>query len=68
MYVTERCRRCRHHGYVCFGDLCCDYMYRTGKPRGCPAGDDCDKFEEMKESEMELAQKRIKEKYWGKVQ
>ena len=27
---------------------CCDYILIAGKSRGCPAGDECDKFEEKK--------------------
>lgn len=44
--VTERCRECL---YFCNNDChfivpTCDYFLITGKRRGCPAGDECDKF------------------------
>ena len=46
--VTERCEKCKYKGEVLFGEPCCDYILITGKSRGCPAGDECDKFEENK--------------------
>ena len=44
--VTERCRSCL---YFCSCDghyilPTCDYFLKTGRRRGCPAGDACDKF------------------------
>ena len=44
--VTKRCRGCL---YFCqngnhFIVPTCDYFLKTGKLRGCPAGDECDKF------------------------
>ena len=49
--VTERCEKCKYSGCIFFSDLCCDYMLLTGKHRGCPAGDECDKFvEKIEES------------------
>lgn len=44
--VTERCEKCKYKGEVLFGEPCCDYILIVGKSRGCPAGDECDKFEE----------------------
>lgn len=44
--VSEKCEKCKYKGEVLFGELCCDYILITGKKRGCPAGDECDKFEE----------------------
>lgn len=46
MPVTKRCRTCF---YFCNNDrhfICptCDYMLITGHMRGCPAGDECDKY------------------------
>ena len=46
--VTERCEKCKYKGEVLFGESCCDYILIAGKSRGCPAGDECDKFEENK--------------------
>ena len=46
--VTERCEKCKYKGEVMFWEPCCDYILITGKSRGCPAGDECDKFEEKK--------------------
>lgn len=46
--VSERCEKCKYKGEVFFGELCCDYILITGKKRGCPAGDKCNKFEENK--------------------
>lgn len=46
MIVTERCWSCKYFS----GDKdkypCCDYIGHTGHSRGCPAGDDCDKYKE----------------------
>ena len=50
MLCTKRCKRCEYSGIVMYTTTSCDYMYITGKPRGCPAGDDCDKFEERKQN------------------
>ena len=47
--VTERCEKCKYKGEVLFGEPCCDYILITGKSRGCPAGDECDKYEENKQ-------------------
>ena len=44
--VSERCENCKYKGEVLFGELCCDYILITSEKRGCPAGDECDKFEE----------------------
>ena len=41
--VSKRCETCKYKGEVLFGELCCDYILITGKKRGCPAGDECDK-------------------------
>ena len=46
--VTERCEKCKYKGEVMFWEPCCDYILIAGKSRGCPAGDECDKFEEKK--------------------
>lgn len=50
MLCTERCKACTYGGIVMYTTTSCDYMYLTGKPRGCPAGDGCDKFEERKQN------------------
>ena len=44
--VSKKCKKCIYSGEVLFGELCCDYILITGKKRNCPAGDECDKFEE----------------------
>ena len=44
--VSERCEKCKYKGEVFFGELCCDYILIKSEKRGCPAGDECDKFEE----------------------
>lgn len=46
--VTERCEKCKYKGEVMFWEPCCDYILIAGKSRGCPAGDECDKYEEKK--------------------
>ena len=44
--MTERCKACLYYcncdGHYIYPT--CDYMLTTGKRRGCPAGDECDKF------------------------
>ena len=50
MLCTKRCKKCIYSGIVMYTTTSCDYMYITGKPRGYPAGDDCDKFEERKQN------------------
>lgn len=44
--VTKRCKDCVYYAcdYGHFVCPTCDYYLITGKRRGCPAGDDCDKF------------------------
>ena len=46
--VIERCEKCKYKGEVLFREPCCDYILIVGKSRGCPAGDECDKYEEKK--------------------
>lgn len=46
--VSKRCEKCKYKGELLFGKLCCDYILITSKKRGCPAGDECNKFEENK--------------------
>lgn len=44
--VTERCKSCIYY-CNCDGHYIiptCDYFLKTGKLRGCPAGDECDKY------------------------
>lgn len=44
--MTERCKLCLYY-CSCDGHYVyptCDYLLKTGRRRGCPAGDDCDKF------------------------
>ena len=52
--VSERCKNCRYKGEVLFGELCCDYILITGEKRGCPAGDECDKFEEKEQMKYRI--------------
>lgn len=59
---TARCKRCTHHTNVTGlidgeGNLACAYILDTHQRRGCPAGDECDKFVEGKTA------KRFKQKY-----
>lgn len=46
----KRCKKCIHSAYFSYGikEMMCAYILDTGEPRGCPVGDDCDKFEEKK--------------------
>ena len=62
MLCTDRCKKCTYSGLVLYTTICCDYMNRTGEPRGCPAGDNCDKFEECEEkfTDMGWAKKDFK--------
>ena len=46
--VTKRCEKCKYKGEILFGEPCCDYILIAGKSRGCPAGDECNKYEEKK--------------------
>ena len=47
--VTARCRKCKyfskanghHYSYAA-----CNYILHEGHSRGCPAGDECDKYDE----------------------
>ena len=43
--VTKRCEQCEYSGTVAYEVPCCDYCFKTGKMRGCPAGDKCIRFE-----------------------
>ena len=44
--MTERCKDCVYYcncdGHYMYPT--CDYILMTGRRRGCPAGDECDKF------------------------
>lgn len=44
---TKRCATCKHHTFLSSGQnfLACGYILDTRKRRGCPAGDECDKYE-----------------------
>lgn len=48
---TERCAVCMNHDMTfTFSDgyeVTCGYLLRHGKARGCPAGDDCTRFEDQ---------------------
>ena len=43
--MNEKCKTCRFCTAI-KRTLLCDYLVMTGKPRGCPAGEECDKWEE----------------------
>jgi len=45
---TPRCKTCKYHTYLSKGHafLACGYILDTLKRRGCPAGDECDKYEQ----------------------
>ena len=51
--VTKRCKDCiyfsmnRH-----YSNKSCDYIIKTGKRRGCPAGDECDKYTSKKDKDV----------------
>lgn len=50
---TARCKTCKHHTNVTGlikgeGNLACVYILDTFQRRGCPAGDDCNKYESGK--------------------
>lgn len=53
MLCTKRCKKCIYSGIVMYTTTSCDYMYITGKPRGCPASKDCNKFKERKEKQYD---------------
>ena len=59
----EKCKRpCRYRAKT-YDVNGCDYLYLTGKLRGCPAGEECDKFEagERESSRVDLV---IPERSW----
>lgn len=45
---TMRCKKCKYHTYLSSGSnfLACGYILDKLQRRGCPAGDECDKYEE----------------------
>jgi len=48
---TERCKKCKHHTNVTSlikgdGVIACAYILDRLERRGCPAGDECTKFNE----------------------
>lgn len=46
---SEKCRTCDYlWGNRYTNDVCCDYLLRTGQRRGCPGGDNCDKYKPRK--------------------
>ncbi|MBR5862268.1 MAG: hypothetical protein IKZ08_02965 [Bacteroidales bacterium] len=42
--VTDRCRTCMYRTYISSNTLACYYAVIAGQPRGCPPGDECDKY------------------------
>lgn len=49
---NKRCQECIHSVgiYPTSEELICNYILDVGVPRGCPVGDECDKFEPKKKS------------------
>ena len=41
------CGKCRYSG-KCMNEVVCEYIDIMGKPRGCPVGVECTKFEPAK--------------------
>ena len=37
----RECNGCKYRGKTGSGDVTCDFMFLTGKPRGCAAGKGC---------------------------
>lgn len=57
MLTTERCETCKHSSLMSGYDkrtatTCCLYILDTGEARGCPAGDECDKYEQIETLRM----------------
>lgn len=53
MKLDGKCKYCKHSAVISGKEKtevqrACLYVLDTGELRGCPAGDDCDKFEEDK--------------------
>lgn len=47
---SEKCRTCLHSSQISGTSdrtvsICCIYILDKGKARGCPVGDDCDKYD-----------------------
>ena len=57
----SRCRKCRYYG---MSASTCDYILITGKPRGCPAGKDCIRFEKgsRKDENHKIQERIVKDK------
>lgn len=57
----SRCRKCRYYG---MSASTCDYILITCKPRGCPAGKDCIRFEEgsRKDENHKIQERIVKDK------
>lgn len=59
--VTDRCKRCKYSGTVAYEVPCCDYCFLTGKMRGCPSGDECNKFDDkITETHLDRMKKGMK--------
>lgn len=67
MELDSRCRSCKHSAMMTGRDhtapeLACLYILDEGEPRGCPAGDDCDKYKakrRMRRSHICVATKKV---------
>lgn len=55
---TKRCSSCYFgttYARMSDGQRICDYILITGHRRGCPAGDDCDKYRKGRRRPMKEA-------------
>ena len=57
--ITKRCRKCLY----CVDDICNFYL-RTGRRRGCPAGDKCKEYVEGPRKIMNIKEILDKHKKW----
>lgn len=51
---SKRCRKCKYaYGMgMSEGYIICDYLLTTKERRGCPAGDECTRFEKGKKARV----------------
>lgn len=59
MDLNSKCKHCKHASVISGREkttvqLACLYVLDTGELRGCPAGDECDKFEAAKRKKANI--------------
>ena len=55
---ARRCMRCKYHGWGASQTIC-EYILEKNEPRGCPAGENCTRFEPGKRKQKIKSRRNI---------